>query len=311
MAVQISRVLSAAIALLAAIAAGCSRPPSAPPALAGPPRVVVTIPPLAGLVQPLLPPGTAVRSIISGAQSEHGYELTTGDVAALSSAEVVVYVGLGLEPQVESFLRAHPNSHRQTICFADAVGLKAPAGAEHHDEPTNHDDHEDDGHYHGPIEPHLWLDPELVAKFIPSLAEAIAAADTQAVRDRAKKLTDDLAAFDAESKAKLAPFAGRAIVTHHAAWGRFAEHYSLRVAAVLRPIETSETTPADINAAVAAITNERATAIFVEPQFNADAARRIADLTGVKVGTLDPLGTGDWFAMMRSNVDTLVKTLGH
>src|SRR5215831_13637893 len=85
-------------------------------------RVVATIPPLAGLVSPLLAAGGTVRTLIPPTRSEHGYELTPEDVAALARADVVVYVGLGLEPQVESFLKSHPRPGRRDVCFASVVG---------------------------------------------------------------------------------------------------------------------------------------------------------------------------------------------
>lgn len=324
----IHRVLSVAAAVLIAVAVaiaglatlcgtgGCSRQPSAGRA-PGPLRVVVTVAPLAGLTRPLLPEGASLSTLIAPGHSEHGYELTARDIATLAKADVVVYVGLALEPQVEEFLRKHPEPGRRVVCFADAAGLNA-AAAEHHEEP-GHDDHDadDDGHHHGRIDPHLWLDPGLCEKLVPPLAAAIrdrlqgigqpqVAATVDAAQ--AKELAD-IRALDAELRAKLAPLAGRPIVTHHAAWGRFAERYGLKVAAVIRPIETTEPSNSAINAAVKAVQDQGARAIFVEPQFSDTVAARIAKEAGAKLGHLDPLGDGDWFKLMRSNADALVNTL--
>ena len=99
------------------------------------------------------------------------------------------------------------------------------------------------------------------------------------------------------------------LVTHHAAWKRLAERYGLKIAAVIRPIESAEPTAEAIAGAVHAIQDQHIPVIFVEPQFSSKAAERIAAQTGVRIGHLDPLGDGDWFKLMRSNLDSLVANL--
>ena len=279
-------------------------------------RVVVTITPLKGLVRPLLPPDADVTVLIPQGRSEHGYELTFADRRALASADMVVDVGLHMVPQVEAYVRDHPAADRRDVCFADAVGVKAEAGAGH--EHAEHD--ETDEHDHGATDPHLWLDPGLVAGFVPVLREQVYRAEEmrgamtpEAVErlDRgAGKLVADVAALDGEDRTRLKPFAGRAIITHHAAWRRLAQRYELRVAAVIRPIETSEATPEAVWEAVKAVREQHATVIFVEPEFSPQAAERIAERTGVRTAILKPLGDGDWFRMMRENLDALTENLG-
>lgn len=313
--------------------------------VARPLTVVVTVPPLAELVRRLAPPDATVSILIPPGRSEHGYEMTPSEMMTLGAADVVFYVGLGLEAQVEGFLKDHPAPaegvhSRQVVCFADAVNVHVDAhGDVHdHDDAEGHDhehadaqDANDDGHHHGPIDPHLWLDPELVKAVVPVLDRAMsramqsgAAKDSatqsgatqstqpgeQSLSPAAIKLIEEIDALDRELRERLAPLAGRTIVTHHAAWGRFAARYGLKVAAVIRPVEGAEPTPGQVAAAVEAIRSQHAAAIFIEPQFSPVMAKRIADVAGVKVGTLDPLGSGEWFSLMRANADSVVKTLG-
>jgi ABC-type Zn uptake system ZnuABC Zn-binding protein ZnuA len=296
-------------ALLGFAAAGCDRQPAA--RAPGAVRVVVTIAPLAGLVQPMLPADASLKTLIPPGRSEHGYELTSGDVAALAQADVVVFVGLGLDAQVESFLAKHPNSHRRDVCFSNVAGIApGPAPKTHADDhapPGHHDD--DDDHHHGGSDPHLWLDPDLCLKLVPAVETALRAADPSA--PAAADLLARITEFDSKAKARLEPFKGRAIVTHHAAWTWFAGHYGLTVAAVIRPIETAEPTVGAINEVIDAIRQQGIKAIFVEPQFNRKAATRIAEETGVAIGELDPLGDGDWFKMMHANVEAVANALAH
>jgi hypothetical protein len=50
--------------------------------------------------------------------------------------------------------------------------------------------------------------------------------------------------------------------------------------------------------------------VFVEPQRNQAAPRRIAAAAKVRLGVLDPLGNGDWIGMMEANLAALVEGLG-
>jgi len=306
--------------------ASCERRESAGKAsrAAGPLRIAVTIPPLGGLVRALSPADARITVLMAPGRSEHGYEFTPNDLAELGRADVVVYIGLHLEPRVEGFLSDHPRSNRVDVRFADAAGVKDGGPGDGHDghdhKDHGHEHHDDHGghdeHAHGTVDPHVWLDPVLVMGAVPALAAAIrrgaedVGAGTADLAARAAGLTERLVTLDRRYREALAPFAGASIVTHHSAWGRLAERYGLRVASVIREIEGGEPTPGAIAASVAAIKAEGVKTVFVEPQFSPDAARRIAEVAGVNLGTLDPLGDGDYFAMMERNLAELVKGLG-
>lgn len=320
-------VLAAAVGVgLPACSKEAERSASAPPREPGAARIVATIAPLGALTRELLPEGAQLRVLLPPGRSEHGYEPTPEDIAALARADVVVYVGLGLEPRVEEFLKKNPSARRVDLSMAASLKLEGDEHNHEHEhghagdagraggsEATNDDPHA--GHDHGPIDPHVWLDPVLVKEFVTPLADAVdhavraagpmsAEQETKlaASREALAKKVDDL---HAEYGAALGPLADRSIVTHHSAWGRLAGRYGLKVAAVLRPIETAESTPADIAGAVAAVKERGAGAIFVEPQFNNESAKRVADAAGVKMLVLDPLGGEDYFVMMRTNLAAL------
>ncbi len=283
---------------------------------AGPMRVVVTIAPLAGLVSPMLPDGATLKVLMTPGRSEHGYEFTPEDLAILGGADVIVLVGLGLEPKVEQFLRDHSSPTRQVVDCGQCLGVVMPVDADHTPESAPQGAHDDDQDHHG-VDPHVWLDPILVTQLVPSIRSALQSAMVAHGRDLSTtfdqmqaKLLDQVLAVDDEYRKALAPLRGRAIVTHHSAWGRLAERYGLRVVEVLRPVESSEPDPAKVAAIVDAARKEQVPAIFVEPQFDRGSAQRIADAAGLRLVVVDPLGTGDWVAMMRSNLHAFVEAFG-
>lgn len=315
--------------LLGSLLIACDRAaPAAAKRPEGPMRVVVTLPPLEGLVRPLLPEGASIRVLIPPGRSEHGYEPTVDDILALEQADLVVLVGLGLESSVDAALRKRPRPYRHEARLGVILNLEDAHGGHGHDEHSHDahahddhahdhpvDDHAHDSHDHA-IDPHVWLDPALVAQSLPEVARLVRVCVTESALGDPASVDRSLAALlahvdrvDAEYRNRLAPLAGRAIVTHHAAFGRLADRYGLRVVEVIRPIEGAEPTPEDIAQVADAIATESVRAIFIEPQFDARGAQLIAQRTGVKLGVLDPLGSGDWFAMMDANLKELVDKL--
>src|SRR5882724_10246857 len=109
----------AGLVALAAVFAGCGHE-QAPAGGGIPLKVVVTIAPLKGLVEPLLPEGSTVTVLMQPGKSEHGYEFTPGDVAAMAKADLFVYVGLGLEGRIEAAAKRQASADHQVLCFADA-----------------------------------------------------------------------------------------------------------------------------------------------------------------------------------------------
>ncbi|MBL8991466.1 MAG: zinc ABC transporter substrate-binding protein [Phycisphaerae bacterium] len=294
------------VVLAATTAIGGCRPAGVPDTdRRGPLRVVVSIAPLKGLVEALVPPGTVVDLLIPPGASEHGYEIPPGRLAAVATADLVVFVGLGLEPQVDALLGQRPNPNRRVVRFDRVAGVEADSDDHRHEH--EHDETCDHGHA---ADPHLWLDPVLVEQLVEALAREVDALDTATPRERRAARAQELRAkvrgvHDAYGRS-LGPLAGRTIVVGHDAWGRLAARYGLKTVA-LKGLTAAEPTPGDLRRAIESIGGDATTTVFVEPQLSPAAAERIARATGARVETLDPLGSGDWFAMMDANLAALVR----
>lgn len=287
--------------------------------------VVVSIPPLAGIVRGLLPAGSTVESLIPPGASEHGYEIPPAALSRAARADLVVSVGLGLEASADKFLAANPREGRREVVFhavakRRAGGLLPAAKPAEGGQPGGHE-----GHSHGPGEscsvcasradtdPHFWLDPVLVRDLSVELSRVIGAASgPEAAAALKNKLDAQLARIDElhERYARtLAPAARRTIVVAHDAWQYPAARFGLRVVAIAG-LNAQEPTPGAIRDAARVIREQGLTHVFIEPQLSRRAAERIASATSVGVLMLDPLGDGDWFALMESNLRSLATALG-
>ncbi len=294
--------------------AGTGQPDAGPDA-DRPTRIVVTIPPLKWAVDGLAPEGAEVTVIVPPGASAHGYELTPSQAAAIAGSDLVVMVGMGMEPRVEAALAAHRNERRTVLRFEQVVGSDAITDGEAHDH--DHDHAHGDDHAHS-ADPHAWLDPVLMSRFIDRLAESMPAdgRGSAAIEEAASELKAECAAVDEGYRAALARTRSKSIVTHHNAYSYLARRYGLTVAAVIQGGgggsggHGGEPTPGEIARAVGAVKDAGVSAVFVEPQLDDSAARRVAEAAGVGVLTLDPRGDGDWPAMMRANLRALVEGLG-
>lgn len=274
-------------------------------------RAVVSIAPLKGLVEPLLPAGSTVEMIVPPGVSEHGYEAPPSKLAAMQNADLVVTIGLGLEPQIDKFLAQNRNDKRLALKFADLVGVVAA-----HDHAAHEHKHDGSCCNHE-SDPHLWLDPVMAAQFTEKLAARIAerfpastgSGDEHPSLVAAKAQTARINAIDAAYRAAAENAQVRTIVVGHDAYGWLARRYSLSTIAIAG-LSAQEPTHKAVQSAVAAIAKRGAKAVFVEPQLSQAAGKRIAEQARVPVLTLDPLGDGDWFRMMEQNLESLRKGLG-
>lgn len=290
-----------ALVLLLPSTAPAGRPP-------GPPRVVVTLPPLAWPARALFDdPEIDLTLLVPPGSTAHGFELTPDQARALVRADLVVMVGLGLDDHLRRALDDHPRPWRVVVTLADAAG--DPAGRD----------------------PHAWLDPVIMGRFVDRVAGAVGEVSTRVVARtqnepppthphlwpnegtiaaRADALRAEAERIDALYRERLPDLEHRVIVTHHNAYGYLARRYGIEVAAVLRPADEVEPTPGDIARAAAALRERGVPVVFSEPQWSDGVAERVAEAAGVPVLELDPLGDGDWPALMERNLDALVRGLG-
>lgn len=275
-------------------------------------RVAVSIPPLFTFVEEMLPEDAEAILLMPPGSSPHTYEPKPGDVSALAGADLLVINGVGVDGVFEDALANLGETRPDFLRLSDVLtGAEAEAAA--------HADHDpatctNPAHDHGDFDPHLWLDPVLMQRFLPVLRDAILAQlDDPAARAQVERREQELSArlteLHADYTSRLEPLAGAGFIAEHPAYGRLTKRYGLRQAGTMRPLAQVEPTPAVIQELAARLESGEARAIFVEPQFPADTANRLAALTGAPVLTLDPLGEGDWFAMMRQNLDALVEGL--
>lgn len=237
-------------------------------AVASPARadgVVATLPPAALIVGALT--GEAPTTLANGdGGHEHGGSLRPSDARLLGEADLVVWIGGGLEPGVAAALR--PGVAALALAEAKGVPERAVAG--------------------GVPDPHAWLDPTGMAAMARAAADALAATDpamADAIAARRDALLTELAEAEVRIAARMAPLAKRPFAVEHDAFGHFAEAFGLA-----RPLAFGEGAVGarTLRAARREVAERDITCLITEPGEPSRLAAALGD--DVRAVPIDPLG---------------------
>lgn len=259
---------------------------------AHPLRVFVSILPQVDFVKRIAGDRVEVEVMIDPGQSHHTYEPTPRQISRLAESCAYFQIGLPFERAVCDRIAQIAPSVRlidttQGVTFREMTGFCAA-----HDEPA-HDGNADNPrsvHSHVGRDPHIWLSPRLVKAQARNIRDALAEIDpagTAAYNAGLSRLEDDLDELDARIRDRLKPFAERAFLVFHPAYGYFADEYGLEQVAVEEDgKEPSARRLVELVARAKALGIQR---VFVQPQFAVGGAKAVADAIGAKVVPLDPM----------------------
>jgi zinc transport system substrate-binding protein len=280
-------VAAALVVVTVAAAAGCG---TSGPAGGGRPSVVAAFFPLAATSRALLGREVTVRDLTPPGVEPHDLELTTDDMDAILDARLVVLMGHGFQPGIES-------------------------GADRRDGPTLRVlDHVRAGG-----DPHVWLDPvrmRRIAGLVATAAARAMPARRRAIERRAARLDASLRTLDAEFRAGLRHCRRRVIVTAHAAFAHLADRYGLRQHAIAGISPEQEPDPQRLADLSDLVRRDHLTTVFTERLVSPRVAATLAHDAHVRTAVLDPIESpahGRTFAgylrSMRTNLVALRRAL--
>jgi zinc transport system substrate-binding protein len=245
--------------------------------------------PLAYAAEEIGGDGLAVRNLTPPGAEPHDVELSARDVERIRSADLVLYLGSGFQPNFE---RAVEGAEGEALDLLK--GLQLLSGAEG-------------------VDPHVWLDPLRYEQQARRVGDALARTDS------ADRFAARLRSLDADFKRGLARCERREIVTSHAAFGYLADRYGLEQIALTGLTPEAEPTARDLERLIADVERNEATTVFFETLVSPRLAETVAREAGAETAVLNPLeglskeeldAGEDYFSVMRDNLATLRKALG-
>jgi ABC-type Zn uptake system ZnuABC Zn-binding protein ZnuA len=240
----------------------------------------------------------------------HGFEPTPTDVAKIADSQVLIVNGAGLEEFLAKLLE---NAGGQRAVLEASAGLtsRQPQAGEIVDP-----DHTGD--------PHFWLDPNNVIKYVENIRDGLSAADPKGAatyQANADAYIAKLKELDRwiVDRVKEVPEANRLLVTNHESFGYFADHYGFTIIGTVVPSISTGSSPSaqQLAALIDRIKTTGAKAIFLETGTNPQLADQVAQETGSKVITnlyshsiTEPSGPAPTYIdMMKSNTNAIVDAL--
>lgn len=237
----------------------------------------------------------------------HEWELTPSNFAALETADIVFYNGYQLEqwmPQVEAVVV----DDTPLVPVAEASGYPTQFIAT--------------GDLEGDVDPHMWMDPRAAAAYVDVIADQLAQAfpqEAESFQARASSLSEELDKLHVELEERLSSISEerRVLLSSEAAFLYFSDAYQFEHDGIWGTNAETEGSPRQLMRVVDMINERQPAALFWESTISDRHVTSLARDTGVKVaGPLyvdslsDPGGeAGDYFTMMRHNVELLCQTL--
>ncbi|SCL42079.1 zinc transport system substrate-binding protein [Micromonospora pallida] len=257
-----------------------------------------------------------VANLAKPGAEPHDLELNPGQVGQVSEAELIVYLK-GFQPAVDEAVDQNGGDRAFDVTTVQPLLDAAAGGHDHEGEPGGEEHSEEEG---GGKDPHVWLDPTRLATIGEKLAERLGKADPDHAADytaRAKALRTELEKLDTEYAQGLKTCQRRELVVSHTAFGYLTERYQLEQIGLSGLTPENEPSPQRLAEVTEEAREHQATTIFFETLVSPKVAETIAREVGAKTAVLDPIeglsaenADGDYFSVMRSNLQTLRTALG-
>ncbi len=287
-------------------------------------KVVASIKPIHSLASYLMDGIGKPDLIVDGYSSPHGFALKPSHAKMLQDADIIFYVGEGLENFLEKPLKSiakkaekielmeikglNKLKFRERNIFDghddhghDEDGHKEDDHDDHKHEEDGHkeDDHDDhghdedghEGHAHGEYDPHIWLDPENAKVILNEMVEHLIENDAKnasAYKSNLNKALKDIDGLLKSVKSELnKDFKS---IVFHDAYQYFEERFNVNVMGAFT-VNTDVMPGAEqLSEIREIIEHDKVSCIFSEPQFNPDIIEAVAKDMNIKTGVLDPLG---------------------
>ncbi|MFK4392855.1 adhesin [Bacillus sp. AFS094228] len=257
-------------------------------------------------VETVYPPGT----------DEHSFEPSQKDIVKMAESDLFFYIGYNLEGFVT---KAEPILSKEgvsTIAVGETVHLDEEEH-EHEDEHAN----DEDGHDHGGVNPHLWLDPVYsidMAKTIKDELTKKMPEQEEYFNSHFNELSEKLEALDEKFATTIESGRTNKIIVSHSAYGYWEERYGLEQIGVTGLTSSNEPSQKELGKIVTMAEKEDLNYVIFEQNISSKLTEIIQKEMGAKSLELHNLSVltekdieagEDYFSLMEKNVKTLQTAL--
>jgi len=245
---------------------------------------ITTIYPYQLLMQELVGDMFDVETLLPANASPHSWSPTPSDIARLTSADLVISNGLGLEANLQPYLTRLGDKNIELAGFLDKRALIQDMDAEAKVPDTNA----------LAVNPHIWTSPELLISLTDSLTavmeERYPVLSGKFIANH-KQIVEELQHTDEIIRQERQVMPRPAIVTMHDAFAYFFRRYDIQFIGAIQPAGAKEPSPKELATLAKQIRENKIKTIFIEPQLNPKPAEVLAKELHLRILTYDDLGT--------------------
>jgi zinc transport system substrate-binding protein len=239
--------------------------------------VIATFYPLYDFAQNVGGDKVSVFMLVPETVDVHDFEPTPSSIAAISSADLLIYNGVGLEPWIHDVISASGNKNLIQVDTSQGIQLLPVSSQFQNGNQT--------------IDPHIWLDPLNAKQQVNNILQGLIKADpadrqyfTQNTQAYDTKL-DNLNALAINGTANTAT---KYFVTFHEAFAYFAKQYNVTQLSISGPFE-EEPTPTDIQNVISAINQYHLKYVGYESLENPAISQSISSETKATLIEMNPI----------------------
>ncbi len=277
------------------------------PAHAEVPEVVTDIPVIHSLVSQVMGELGTPELLLDQSADAHDFQLRPSQIRALNGADLIVWTGAEITPWLARSMDSNSQAQSLDLLHQPGTTLRTYGQSARRDEADNHghdrdhdgeaNDHhdaEEETHDHSGLDPHAWLDPDNAELWIGLISDALVAQDpgnAVAYRANASLAQTRIQTLDETLNAELKDAGTVTIVVAHDAYGYFADHFGLTIAASLAEGDAADPGAAHLSEVRALLEEDDTICIFPEAARDPAPIHALADGTGARIGApLDPEG---------------------
>ena len=251
----------------------------------------------------------------------HDFQLTPEDMKLLSTADMFVINGGGIESFMSDVAKAYPDLTVTEACRdvqliaeddedIDVHGDGTDTNDHSHEEEQDidsegthdhdgedPDDHDGAGHDHGDENAHAWMSVSRYRTMVSTIADTLSEADpsnASIYNSNAKEYDQKLAELEQEESQIKEKTNGKDIIIFHEAYEYVADDFGMNVRYLMDLDEERSVSAGEVSDVIAAVKNDGVSVILAEELYGKDLGDTVSRETDVKMVYIDPLNRGDY-----------------
>ena len=228
----------------------------------------------------------------------HDFQLTPEDMKLLSTADVFVINGGGIESFMSDVAKAYPKLDVVEACEDVALLSEDDADSDHdHDHEADAESDSAHDHDHGDENAHAWMSVPRYRTMVQTIASRLAEKDAKHADEycaNAKAYDAKLAVLEEKINSLKSLTNGQNIIIFHEAYAYVADDFSMNACYLLDLDEERSVSAGEIKQVIGAIKDDGVSVILAEELYGKSMGDTVSRETDVHVIYIDPLNRGEY-----------------